>query len=651
MQKHTARNVGVISLWLAVSLSHAFGPEWPSQDSYHLRLTYEAARSKGFVDSAARSLACHAEYIDKYIYDPSFMNSHCCPASDDLKHLHFDDLFTDQAVHHTWRRILHGTILALIYAARNHDVAGAQHVIGISLHAIQDFYSHSNWVDDPIRRYYTWFEYKSNEQLLRAMGLLNRFNGLWTGAYEISNRPPYVMEHGLALLPIWPFFSFGIALDKLWYSYIAAAMRGFCILEGPFLFQTALTLAQRSSEQWLTILEREMRILGLAWFWWLIQTTDTRGLAFWNYEAWNRLLFTFMSAGPYPVDSSANNAEEFFLRIRLKTGPHRFSGTDGDVFALAGGQSFLLDYNSNILCINDDFEPSLDTVYVVGPFNSPPDRVTLTHRVGTSFLNNIVQSFIEIISIIIDSIRNLIITILGGNPDFIGSAKIDFDARFLSSLPVGQRITFEKTIDGGSEGVYTIYGSLTKNRTYIANGVLWAEYRLELTRLYCNRESRWDRGSNSDEPFLLSVVAPLPGSIQGSIAGPYDDVDSGESRQINYNYIINVLNDGMISLGLALWESDDENSQYRQNMLNIMISSFNSETDSTRYSFWKTLSGWEFTEIEAYVFSRNGSILRFGPVLNRRSSWLLQMNQSVSFDLDYSQISTFSRANYLERLW
>ena len=152
---------------------------------YHELITREAARATGtwavspenltgenallIGPTAADALAWHADYLDSYLYSPLWWFG---PTSgggwnrflvalmqrDDLAALHFDDLTSTAQVRTVWRRILGGTVAGLVWAAEHDDVAAARHVIGCGLHSIQDFYSHSNWVDTAERRARTWFD-------------------------------------------------------------------------------------------------------------------------------------------------------------------------------------------------------------------------------------------------------------------------------------------------------------------------------------------------------------------------------------------------------------------------------------------------------------------------------------------------------------
>ncbi|MDR3658007.1 MAG: hypothetical protein P4L48_20820 [Mycobacterium sp.] len=53
--------------------------------------------------------------------------------------------------------------------------------MGVGLHAIEDFYSHSNWVDDPSRRS-SWRSYAS--PLIAGPGDPREALPLYTGGYE-----------------------------------------------------------------------------------------------------------------------------------------------------------------------------------------------------------------------------------------------------------------------------------------------------------------------------------------------------------------------------------------------------------------------------------------------------------------------------------
>lgn len=100
------------------------------------------------------------------------------------EYMHFDAVFTNSDIEHNWKSLLNNTIGALRkYSSSPQVKPGFRipvlfNIIGASLHTVQDFYSHSNWVNlhislskTPIP---TWFEVDSIER-----GKLT----LFTGAY------------------------------------------------------------------------------------------------------------------------------------------------------------------------------------------------------------------------------------------------------------------------------------------------------------------------------------------------------------------------------------------------------------------------------------------------------------------------------------
>lgn len=139
----------------------------------------------GFSEGAARAVAWHADYIDSYIYNPLFwaqggMDDQRTRAAlshyGDLIKLHHDDTFTVHGLEDNWERYLGGAVLALYWAAENNDRDAAHMILGMTLHSVQDFYTHSNWMDDPARRLKTWHDYTPRDRANMR---------LYTGTYEL----------------------------------------------------------------------------------------------------------------------------------------------------------------------------------------------------------------------------------------------------------------------------------------------------------------------------------------------------------------------------------------------------------------------------------------------------------------------------------
>jgi hypothetical protein len=161
---------------------------------HHDDITYRALygdsryEGAGFSRDAALGVAWHSDYVDSYLYNPLYWleggNRNRLRAGlvgrPELLKLHFDDVFSTGGITDTWQRYASGTLIGLYFASLEGvtgDVDMAHHVLGVSLHAVQDFYSHSNWVDDPARRCTTWSENAPDMRKLIQLA---------TGAYDLS---------------------------------------------------------------------------------------------------------------------------------------------------------------------------------------------------------------------------------------------------------------------------------------------------------------------------------------------------------------------------------------------------------------------------------------------------------------------------------
>ncbi len=679
---------------------------------YHQLLTERAAQACGFSPAAIESLKWHADYIDSYAYNPLWWADGgldrlkaSLATYDNLAKLHFDDLFSTLQVEANWKRILAGTLAGLLWAKEQNDVSAAQNILGVSLHAIQDFYAHSNWVDAPDRRNRTWFEVPPEER---------RRMSLWTGAYEkpvqLGIKPHGKIEPAATLLkmsgvsqimplvcsPFSPLSNSGlcetwkkvqdgtsiqpqvlgvrvpdnfvylsppgIALDSRWVANIAVQVRGVTDVTGEQLFETALALAERTSVQWLQILEAQMNALGAGEFW---QRVKSSGFALnertKQYEHYNKMPYTFLSAGQYPTPAfRAAGDDQFFLRVRLKTASQAGSGTDADIYLEAGGQKFLLDYmpRANPILAVNDFEAGDDMVYVVGPLARLPETITLRNDAATGWdvVESLGRAFVDGVEWAVSNARTFLLSLIGGNADHVATSKKVWTAEELAGIGTGGS-EFSVYLNGGGEGKYTVYGSIRKVREGSDATSEWAEYQVRLDRLYCNAESKWDRGSNSDEPFVLALLVPLPGNVQKHRAGPYDDVDDKESRNIGHVFQTVRLpkGSGMLSLALSLWESDDESASDRDKLLDKFAGETDEKTGVPRRGFLDTLGAaiaadWRLAHIEVYAFSRVES-LRSGKVLDTPVNQWVKADKSITFRLNRSAVRDWQvKPSDLEKL-
>ncbi len=176
----TLRREALLASVLAASFSAAF------ETGGHYDSTRAAAREWGFSEYAIRMLQLQNWYVDFYTNDPTF------GSRNEVDLLHFDNLTTTRHVRAYWGYFTDNTRRALERAANLNDPFRALSLLGMSLHAVQDFYAHSNWAElhPPVGRAYrsiTWFE---------DIPAPND-NRCYTGAYPNPLAPPNpLLVHG-----------------------------------------------------------------------------------------------------------------------------------------------------------------------------------------------------------------------------------------------------------------------------------------------------------------------------------------------------------------------------------------------------------------------------------------------------------------------
>ncbi|MDQ4040074.1 MAG: hypothetical protein M3313_17430 [Actinomycetota bacterium] len=595
--------------------------------------------------------------------------------------VHFDDLTSFRQVSSMWDRYLGGTVAGLLWAAERGDVSAARHIVGVGLHAAQDFYSHSNWVDDPNRRHQTWFQHRP------AAGEPH----LYTGTYELPDHLGF-KPHGKPALDcallrkfvgstmmdlmcqaISPFSNTalcrrwrecstgtaparpvtvagvrvpdevwmvepGIALDSTWQAEIGVQQRDVHPdTSGAELFEAARRLAENHSYQWLSSLQRLMDGLGYWDYWRRVMTEERTGrktypgppeISAWlsgytpdldQYEDSSRMLHTFLSAGHYPP--RPNDREEgWFLRIEVSTAGDPGAGTDADIYAEGlGGHPVLLDHmherrpgggglGENRLFEFNDFEAGGHAAYVLGPLPAIPTELTL-HNSAADVLELLAAAWKDLTTLvgdIIDDLGDFLLSLIAGHADFVAGDKRTWSwAELVEIAAAGSISDFDLRCDGGDEGNYRIVGRLNA----IPNGGdLRVTVRFE--DLHCIKESKFDRGSSSDESFVLLLVnSPANGQTEFDIAGPYGDVDTGERRHMGKEWSVDVPRYGGLIVPVAVFESDDEGSGRRRELLDEFVRGYNERTVNKRSKFLDALGravapDWRPQSISVYAFRR-----------------------------------------------
>jgi hypothetical protein len=109
---------------------------------HHSDLTREALSDFGFSDNAIRMGQLENWLVDYYSSQPIFPG-----LESDLAKLHFDALDDTAKVRNYWGNLTVNTQRAITQAATENNPKKVLALIGMSLHAVQDFYTHSNWVE------------------------------------------------------------------------------------------------------------------------------------------------------------------------------------------------------------------------------------------------------------------------------------------------------------------------------------------------------------------------------------------------------------------------------------------------------------------------------------------------------------------------
>jgi hypothetical protein len=561
----------------------------PSPDNWHHEgLTRKAADDAGWSDQAQNALAFHADYLDSYLYSPLWwfdVANGGGPAripivmssQHELVKLHFDDLVHPEAVRAMWRQYLSGTAAALIWLGHAHPgsvdsrAAMAKNVVGASLHAIQDFYSHSNWIDDEDLRERTWFEVSPERRACLS---------LWTGSYELPSHlgikphgaylfacsvinnlgplgrqlmnvvchaaspfadtslcrwirqcqeakpftPPTVRGVELPDAVLW--VEPGINVDTRWGAVTGVQERGLGI-SGREAFEAAYALAARSSCQWLHILDHVMNAAALGDFW---TTVKTEGVTWDNYktprapwEDFSQLPYRFISAGPYPPPQTHDDTSCWYLRLTVRTSSDTFSGTDADIVPIVNGRAYpALDHGvppapmvptgsvpptrplDQTLLGRNDFEAGDEAAYIVGPLDEAPRTVALRNDAPDAgqTIKAAADALWRAVVGAFESLVDVFVGLWGYHADFVDEAHWTIDATSLQSLGPGVRRYFFLDCNGGSEGAYLISGWVegTAATGAFPNGVPWRRYAVHFEKLYCVKESEWDRFTTSDEP-------------------------------------------------------------------------------------------------------------------------------------------------------
>jgi hypothetical protein len=701
------RRAAVLLFGLSPLVSAAFGGEDPAfgKPWHHEVITKEAAGALGWTGGAYQELAWHADWVDGYLYNPVFWAQGGLDrlkasmiAKDELVKLHFDDLRTTASVQAAFEQMAGGTLVGLQWAAENDDLRAARCIAGISTHAMQDFFAHSNWIDDPARRGSTWLNTRPLTRLEHA---------LYTGTYETPDRTG-VKAHGKYSLSAslynqpavraimtpachpaspmgnsapcqafrgakggvsleieigrkWPegivyLNPAGIALDNGWLAEVAVRERGLLNHPDPATrmtaeqaFAEARAQAIQQSKEWLILMERAMLKMGHGEFWQRVKTDGSgRGSKHSQYENIGQLAYQFVSAGEYP--KSRFGVRETFLRVSLKTSNKRLSGTDADIYAEVDGRRFPLDYipDKNVVFRYNDFEQGSNDTYLLGPFTRLPSSITLKNDSASAgdVMKALARKFGESMKRSIDGVKKVWSAISGKEADFVAENRKVWTADELAQITGPTPFTIE--LDGDKEGHHRVHGEIRPGRSAADEGGSGDGHTffVRLTELECIKESAWDRGSRQDEIFLVALGVPIGGEVQSARTPVFNNVNDGSRKRITnigFNLTVNRAH-GIIALPVAAWESDSEGNAARDRILREFETGTKEGTKDDSRGFLEEIAravaaDWRLENIRVYAFAK-GPNLAAGEVLDQKVDGWIKGGGQRTFEIPSGKMKT-----------
>lgn len=111
---------------------------------HHSDLTFETLRAEGFNPGNSIAIARLENWLADYYNSPA---GSAVLIKNDVENLHFDNQFLPQDIENYWKVLSNNTRDAVKDAAERGDVLDLLTIIGTSLHTVQDFYSHSSWIE------------------------------------------------------------------------------------------------------------------------------------------------------------------------------------------------------------------------------------------------------------------------------------------------------------------------------------------------------------------------------------------------------------------------------------------------------------------------------------------------------------------------
>jgi hypothetical protein len=161
---------------IVLALGAVSKPAQAFDTGHHFDVTREAMQDQGFGNTAIEVAQLENWLTDYYSSSPT------SSIKSETAKLHFDNLLNTQQVSNYWGHFTVNTRNAVQQATRERDSLKLLTLIGISLHAVQDFYTHSNWVEargysPSLFQSATWFDEPLSPSSTIFTGVASSFPG------------------------------------------------------------------------------------------------------------------------------------------------------------------------------------------------------------------------------------------------------------------------------------------------------------------------------------------------------------------------------------------------------------------------------------------------------------------------------------------
>lgn len=207
---------------------------------HHYDLTMEVLRKEGFSDTPIK-----IAQVENWLVD-YFSSSPTSQITSEVEKLHCDNLFSTFQIRNYWNQLTLNTKNAVQQASRDNDALKLLSVLGISLHTVQDFYTHSNWVEThpPQGNSYridTWFDSGPVENLYTGS-----YPNLRPGATQLHGEYTSGINHDSYVRPRWDqAYVFTYAASRQWVN----AVRSWVNEVNPGFWQSVRAFAVSDAER------------------------------------------------------------------------------------------------------------------------------------------------------------------------------------------------------------------------------------------------------------------------------------------------------------------------------------------------------------------------------------------------------------------